>query len=124
MRHYLNNAFTLARVSNLPTVWTNVLVAWTINATASRTLKIIPEISDLDFFSWSVFAFLFLGSSLVYAGGCTLNDAFDKKFDQKHNPTRPIPSGSISSKQVWILGIAELIIGTALLLAGAGCKPV
>jgi len=124
MRHYLNNAFTLARVSNLPTVWTNVLVAWTINATASRTLKIIPEISDLDFFSWSVFAFLFLGSSLVYAGGCTLNDAFDKKFDQKYNPTRPIPSGSISSKQVWILGITELIIGTALLLAGAGCNPV
>ena len=59
MRNYLNNAFTLARVSNLPTVWTNILVAWTINATASRTLKIIPEISDLDFFSWSVFAFLF-----------------------------------------------------------------
>ena len=33
--------------------------------------------------------------SLVYAGGCFLNDACDHQFDQKHRPERPIPSGLI-----------------------------
>ena len=119
MKTFFTQAFTLARVSNIPTVWTNALAAWVINSTASPTLKIIPEISDLHFFNWPTLAFLLLGSSLIYAGGCTLNDAFDQKFDHEHNPQRPIPSNSISPRTVWILGICELIIGVAILTQGA-----
>lgn len=40
-----------------------------------------------------------------------LNDAFDVGFDRQHRPTRPIPSGAISLKDVWIWGIALLVIG-------------
>ena len=121
MKKFLKHIFTLARVSNIPTVWTNVLAAWVINSTAGETLKIIPEISDLAFFNGSTFGFLLLGSSLIYAGGCTLNDAFYQKFDKEHNPTRPIPSNSISPFTVWILGILELILGIILLTLGAEC---
>ena len=90
MKSFLHQAFTLARVSNLPTVWTNVLAAWAINATASSTFKIMPEVCDFAFFDWNTFVYLLIGSSLIYAGGCTLNDAFDQDFDQAHNPTTPI----------------------------------
>lgn len=101
-----------------------MLVAWTINETASLSLKEIPTLSELSFFNWSIFAFLILGGSLVYAGGCTLNDAFDQKYDEQYNPQRPIPSGSIRPNQVWILGISELIIGGTSLIWGAGCSPI
>ena len=50
MKAFLHQAFTLAGVSNLPTVWTNVLAAWAINATASPTFKIMPEVLDSDLF--------------------------------------------------------------------------
>ena len=81
MRSFLINALTLSRFSNLPTVWTNILAAWAINSTASSSLKIIPELSDLTFFNWNTFFFLVIGASLIYAGGCTLNDVIDLKFD-------------------------------------------
>ena len=122
MKAFLHQAFTLARVSNLPTVWTNVLAAWAINATASPTFKIMPEVLDLTFFDWWTFAYLAIGASLIYAGGCTLNDAFDQNFDQAHNPKRPLPSGSISSKAVWILGSLELLFGVILMVTLAGCE--
>ena len=69
MKAFLHQALTLARVSNLPTVWTNVLAAWAINATASPTFKIMPEVLDLTFFDWWTFAYLAIGASLIYAGG-------------------------------------------------------
>lgn len=101
-----------------------MLVAWTISETASQSLKGIPTVSDLSFFNWSIFTFLIIGGSLVYAGGCTLNDAFDKKYDEKYNPLRPIPKGSIKLNEVWILGITELVIGSTSLILGAGCSPI
>ena len=122
MISFLHHAFTLARISNLPTVWTNVLAAWAINATASSTFKIMPEVCNFTFFDWSTFAYLLIGSSLIYAGGCTLNDAFDQDFDQAHNPKRPLSSGSISAQTVWILGSVELIMGGFLLVTVAGCE--
>lgn len=122
MKKFILDALTLSRFSNLPTVWTNVLVAWTINSTASHTLKIIPEISDFNFFDWSIFLYLLIGASLIYAGGCTLNDALDQKFDQKYNPQRPLPRGSISIQKVWILGVLEILLGTYCLNQLAQCE--
>lgn len=122
MKTFLHQVLTLARVSNLPTIWTNVLAAWAVNTTASPTFKIMPEVIGFAFFNWSTFAYLAVGASLIYAGGCTLNDAFDQNFDQNHNPKRPLPSGTISPKTVWVLGSAELILGAFLMIALAGCE--
>ena len=124
MRSFLINALTLSRFSNLPTVWTNILAAWAINSTASSSLKIIPELSDLTFFNWNTFFFLVIGASLIYAGGCTLNDVIDLKFDLKHNKERPLPSGSIAIRDVWLLGSIEIILGTYFLIVQAQCDPI
>ncbi len=99
----LHHLLTLARVSNLPTVWSNCLAAWLISGVAP---------------SWGLLP-LMLGASLLYAGGCTLNDACDAKWDAQHRPERLIPSGILSRRSVWIIGLTEMAAGLAAIV-GAG----
>jgi 4-hydroxybenzoate polyprenyltransferase len=91
---------SLARASNLPTVWTNAVAAW---AVAGMALQ------------WWPLLWLSLAGSLLYAGGCTLNDAFDAKWDAARRPERPIPSGKLSAQEVWLVGLLELGLGLGLL---------
>lgn len=95
----------LARISNLPTVWGNVLAAWLLSGGPPSVLLVM----------------VLAGASLVYAGGCTLNDAFDAAWDRRHRADRVIPSGRLSAGQVWLAGGLELLSGVALLaMAGGG----
>ena len=93
-----------------------------MNAVAAGTLRGMPSGGDLGFIDLNCLFCLLLGSSLIYAGGCTLNDAFDEKFDGLHNPERPLPSGQISQNAVWALGLIELGAGALLLTFGADCS--
>ena len=98
----------LGRVSNLPTVWSNCLAAFLLSEGDSR--------GDL--------AFLMLGASLFYLGGMYLNDAFDAGFDHQFRKERPIPSGTIREKTVWILGGLQLALGfVCFSIAVAGRVP-
>ena len=93
----------LGRVSNLPTVWSNCLAAWLMSGggTAQRFLALCA------------------GASLLYTGGMFLNDACDAGFDRKYRPERPIPSGAIHPRNVWLGAILLLSIGwCALALLG------
>jgi 4-hydroxybenzoate polyprenyltransferase len=94
----------LFRVSNLPTVWTNVGAAWWLSGAAdARAL-----------------AGLLVGSSFVYVAGMTLNDVFDATVDRRERVTRPIPSGRISARIAGSVGSALLGAGAAVLaLSGA-----
>ncbi len=94
----------LARASNLPTVWTNCLAGWILGG------------GEFAEDSLSRFLQLCLGATLLYTGGMYLNDAFDSDFDQQHRRERPIPSGAISRRAVWILGLLLLAVGTVLLV--------
>ena len=102
MRH-LRTLLILGRISNLPTVWSNCLAAWLLNGGQS----------------WNNFYVLCLGATLLYLGGMFLNDAFDAAFDRQFRPERPIPSGQISARAVWMIGSALLLLGwLSLLLLG------
>lgn len=90
----------LARVSNLPTVWSNCLAAWLL---AGGT-------------DWRQFGLLCLGAALLYTGGMFLNDAVDQDFDRKYRPERPIVSGQISARVVWVLALSWLGAGWAVFL--------
>jgi len=53
--------------------------------------------------------------SLYYVGGMYLNDAFDRHFDRRERPERPIPSGAVSAMTVFMLGFSMLgagVLGT------------
>ena len=95
----------LGRVSNLPTVWSNCLAAWLLAGGA------LVESPDVQRFVW-----LIVGATLLFLAGMFLNDAFDVQFDREHRPERPIPSGAISVKSVWVLGIGQLLLGLGCLV--------
>ena len=121
MKSSFSDWMGMARGSNLPTIWSNVIAAWAINAGAGPSLRWMPEWTDTEFFNPLTLTWLVLGASLVYAGGCFLNDACDHEFDRKHRPERSIPKGSISLSQAWLFGILKLFAGAFALVAGAGC---
>lgn len=90
----------LGRISNLPTVWSNCLAAWLLGGGGR----------------WETLIQVCLGSTLLYMGGMFLNDAFDVSFDIQHRPERPIPSGRISRRLVWILASLFLGLGWLVLM--------
>ena len=93
--------YTVGRVSNLPTVWTNVLAA--------------AILAGSTFDKPWVWAGTLLALSLMYLGGMFLNDAFDADWDQKNNNTRPIVTGDISLSTVWRVGIALMVLAVVLM---------
>jgi 4-hydroxybenzoate polyprenyltransferase len=97
----------IARISNLPTVWTNVSAAWLLAGGALADVRL---------------AWLLLAGSLLYTGGMILNDAMDIKFDQKHRPERPIPMGQISLRAAWTVGVVMLLTGSTI-AAISGANP-
>ena len=95
----LRTHLVLGRVSNLPTVWTNVL-AGAVLAGA------LPGLGAL-------FVPL-LACTLFYIGGMYLNDAYDAEIDRTQGKDRPIGKGAIAREMVFTLGFAFLGIGAAL----------
>jgi 4-hydroxybenzoate polyprenyltransferase len=93
----LRTLLVLGRVSNLPTVWSDCLAAWCLGGRGSVAALVGVA----------------LAASFFYVGGMFLNDAFDADFDQYHRPTRPIPSGAISRREVWQWGFIGLGYGLA-----------
>ena len=107
----LRLALQLGRISNLPTVWSNVLVGALLAGGALADSRLL---------------LLMLAASLFYVGGMFLNDAFDRGFDALHRPERPIPSGQVSARQVFSYGFAMLglgIVGVAVASRGADGMP-
>lgn len=92
----------LGRVSNLPTVWTNVLAATVMAGGAPQGTRT---------------ALVLAAMSLFYVGGMYLNDYFDRAIDARERPDRPIPAGDISAGAVAAAGFAMLGVGIVLLAA-------
>jgi 4-hydroxybenzoate polyprenyltransferase len=104
----LRTLLILGRISNLPTIWTNVAVGWFLSGGG-----------------WTAEAgWIVLGMSLVYVAGMTLNDAFDADWDREHATRRPIPSGRIGTGAVWMTGLAEMVAGVAVLAFCTSLHPL
>lgn len=93
----------LGRVSNLPTVWSNVIAGCVLAGGAAPGQVLL----------------LGIGCSLLYTGGMYLNDAFDREFDARERPERPIPAGRISAARVFALGFAMLAAGVLVVAVPA-----
>jgi 4-hydroxybenzoate polyprenyltransferase len=111
----------LSRGSNLPTVWSSILVGW-LAATywdgMSSSLSLDPRMVDYarpasaPILFWPL-AWLLLAVSAIYVGGMILNDAFDAEWDAQHRPSRPIPSGAVSRQAAFLVGFGLLFAGAA-----------
>ena len=80
-----NAYLQLARISNLPTVFSNVLVG----------AALVPWYPP---FPWADAGIAMLSVALLYIGGMALNDVLDRRIDAVERPQRPIPRGALS---VW-----------------------
>jgi len=94
----------LARLSNLPTAWSNMLAAWIL---AGGKWELRP------------LAWLLVGGSLLYTGGMILNDAADVRYDRTQRPERPIPTGRIKAWQAWLVGLLGMAGGFAMMVMGS-----
>ena len=97
----LSSYVRLGRVSNLPTVWTNVLAGTVV---ADGDLLVARTICTL------------IALSLYYTGGMFLNDALDARFDARFRPERPIPSGALTRREVLLAGTTQLAVALLLLI--------
>jgi 4-hydroxybenzoate polyprenyltransferase len=98
----LSVALRLGRVSNLPTVTTNVVAAIALSGARPGPIAI---------------AIVCAAMSLLYVAGMYLNDAFDRDIDRVERPERPIPAGEVDAATVFGLGFLLLALGV-LAIAG------
>jgi len=91
----------LGRVSNLPTILSNVIAG--------------ALLSGADFGGNSIFL-LGLAFCAFYVGGMFLNDAFDADRDRIERPERPIVRGEIERSTVYAMGGALLVLGIMLVI--------
>jgi 4-hydroxybenzoate polyprenyltransferase len=96
----LQVALRLGRVSNVPTVWSNVLAGLALGGGELHA---------------PVSLILSLSLTLFYVGGMYLNDAFDARWDAEHRADRPIPAGHVRSGTVFAAGFGMLAMGYGIL---------
>ncbi len=99
----LHGWLVLSRASNLPTVWSNCLAGWWLGGSQS--------LGD----AWGRLAALLVGASALYTAGMFLNDVFDREFDARHRPARPIVVGLVSQRAALSAAMILLAGGTTLL---------
>jgi 4-hydroxybenzoate polyprenyltransferase len=102
----LSTALSLGRVSNLPTVASNVLTGVALSGADA------PGARNVAGWMCAMAAF--------YTGGMYLNDAFDRGWDAQHRPERPIPAGAASASVVFACGFGMLALGLAMSFGVAG----
>ena len=96
----LSTLLRLGRISNLPTVWTNVLAGSVIAGGAQSPNAIV---------------LIMLAMTAFYVGGMYLNDYFDRVIDARDRPGRPIDAGEIRAGSVLSIGFGLLVLGVALM---------
>jgi hypothetical protein len=93
-------ALKLGRVSNLPTVWTNVLTG--------------AALTNVHFEWWAI-SIAAIGVSLLYIAGMFLNDVYDLEWDRRHQPRRPLVTGEAKMSEALGFSIAFVIVAVVLL---------
>jgi len=108
VRASLNAVCSLCRVSNLPTVWMNVLAAaalsgaaWEGSPAAAPALLVV---------------LLLVALSCFYCGGMALNDLCDLEHDRMYQRYRPIPAGRITPGRARAVTLALFASALACLL--------
>lgn len=118
-RASLKDWLSLARLSNVPTVWSNVLVGLVVAYTVRRIYSghELPGEWDrlralfIDEGGWLIV----LAASAFYAMGMVLNDVADRRIDAVERPGRPLPSGRITVRAASTAAIVLMVVGLLLL---------
>lgn len=96
----------LARLLRLPNVFTAFA---DIGLGLCATYALSPS-SVNDSFAWKA-ALLLAASGCLYMAGMVWNDYFDLEEDKRDRPFRPLPSGRVSVKTAFWIGLVLLVVG-------------
>ena len=100
----------LVRLPNLPSALADIcLGALVVGALPGR---------------WLPFLLTLLASACLYWSGMVWNDYFDRDKDQRERSFRPIPSGKVTLREAWLLGIGLMGVGFLLALLAGWCQPL
>lgn len=101
----------LSRLDRPVGYWLLALPGWI--GLAFATLSHGFAISDLK---WA--ALILIGAIAMRGAGCTYNDIVDQDLDAQVERTalRPLPAGSVTTKQAWIWLFAQCAVGLIVLL--------
>jgi 4-hydroxybenzoate polyprenyltransferase len=102
--HRIGAMLALCRVSNLPTVWSNVLTAAVLSNLPGSTQGIVGAL------------LLCFALSCFYCGGMGLNDLCDLEHDRVHQRYRPIPAGRITRERARAITFALFAVALFCLL--------
>ena len=97
----LSTLLRLGRISNVPTVWTNVLAGSVIAGGGQHPDQIV---------------LILIAMTAFYVGGMYLNDFFDRAIDARDRPGRPIHAGEIRAATVSWIGFGLLATGIVLMI--------
>src|SRR6185503_3668623 len=87
---------TMARISNSPTVVTNVLAGAAVAGALEPSAPI---------------ALLVVAMVVFYTAGMLLNDVCDFSWDLTHRPDRPLVAGAVSRQAALVASIALFVLG-------------
>lgn len=100
----LKSVLALCRVSNLPTVWMNVITA------SILTHSVLDQPVN-----WVATTIIAIAISTFYCGGMSLNDVCDYHWDKEHQPYRPIVQAKINLTDAKIITGVLFAVGFGLL---------
>jgi len=115
----------MARLPNVPTVWSNVFTAWVLASNLRDPMSETVMDAAMPTFPrhWVSFVLALFGGTMMYMGGTVLCDAQDVEFDRQYRPERPIPAGRVSVKAATWVSLALLVAGN-LAMVGASLRIV
>lgn len=93
----------LARISTLPTLWSNTLTAFWFGRQGMVGTTFLSDSGNPPI--WAIIS----ASTFLYLAGMVLNDFFDAKIDAIERPERVIPSGQISKNSAGWIGLGLLV---------------
>ncbi len=118
----------MMRLSNLPTVWSNVLHGLTAGFAVMVMARhgVRPPLGQGEVLALLNQSFmLMVGMSLIYAGGMVLNDVCDAGIDAAERPTRAIPGGRVRRSTAGVVAALMLLLGAgATLVYGSALVPL
>ena len=100
----MNAWFELFRISNLPTIWTNIGAGAAIGF-------LITDGQPVTSTTAVAIVLMIIAASCLYTGGMVLNDVFDIDIDRAQRPARPLPSQRISEATAGLIGWGLLLVG-------------
>ncbi|GEL76013.1 heme o synthase [Tenuibacillus multivorans] len=112
------------RSTNIKALWTDFLALIKIGIINSNLITTFAGFwlalyfTNQEFLSnWVTFLLVMLGTGLVIAGGCVINNWYDRDIDQVMSRTknRPTITGTISLNVILALGFGFTVLGLLLL---------